>query len=177
MEISLRPMRMSDVPILSEIDHSFHTDHVWQMDLETSEEQVTVGFRRIRLPRSMKVEYPRQPVVLAEKPLEKAVIFVAEIEGEPAGYLAVSTGGPPGISQVIDWAVFRRLRKNGVGTSLVGAALKWNYEHQAGQLILEMQSKNYPAISLANKLGFEFCGYSDRYYPNQDIALFFAKRR
>jgi hypothetical protein len=42
------------------------------------------------------------------------------------------------------------------------------------QLFLEMQSKNIPAIRLATKMGSVFSGYSDRYYPNQDIALFFA---
>jgi hypothetical protein len=26
---------------------------------------------------------------------------------------------------------------------------------------------------LARKLGFAYSGYSDRYYPNEDIALFF----
>jgi RimJ/RimL family protein N-acetyltransferase len=36
-----------------------------------------------------------------------------------------------------------------------------------------MQSKNYPAIALARKLGFSYSGYSDRYYADQDIALFF----
>jgi hypothetical protein len=38
-----------------------------------------------------------------------------------------------------------------------------------------MQPKNYPAICLAQKLGFDLCGYNDRYFANQDIALFFAK--
>jgi RimJ/RimL family protein N-acetyltransferase len=38
-----------------------------------------------------------------------------------------------------------------------------------------MQSKNHPAIQLAHKLGFEFCGYNDHYFSNQDIALFFSR--
>jgi ribosomal protein S18 acetylase RimI-like enzyme len=41
-------------------------------------------------------------------------------------------------------------------------------------MFLDMQSKNYPAIRLAQKMGFVFSGYSDHYYPNQDIALFFS---
>jgi hypothetical protein len=28
---------------------------------------------------------------------------------------------------------------------------------------------------MAQKLGFEFCGYNDRYFANRDIGLFFAK--
>jgi hypothetical protein len=38
-----------------------------------------------------------------------------------------------------------------------------------------MQSKNQPAIRLAQKHGYEFCGYNDHYYMTQDVALFFAK--
>ena len=34
--------------------------------------------------------------------------------------------------------------------------------------------KNYPAICLAQRTGFRYAGYSDLYYPDQDIALFFA---
>ena len=55
--------------------------------------------------------------------------------------------------------------------------MAWMEQHNKGQLVLEMQSKNYPAICLAIKLGFEFCGYNDRYYQNQDIVLFFAKEK
>jgi len=38
-----------------------------------------------------------------------------------------------------------------------------------------MQSKNNPAIRMANKLGFSFCGFRDHYFPNQDLALFFSR--
>jgi RimJ/RimL family protein N-acetyltransferase len=41
--------------------------------------------------------------------------------------------------------------------------------------MIEMQSKNHPAIRLAQKHGYEFCGYNDHYYLTQDVALFFAK--
>jgi RimJ/RimL family protein N-acetyltransferase len=42
-------------------------------------------------------------------------------------------------------------------------------------MLLEMSSKNSPAIRLAQKLGYEFCGYNDAYYELQDIALFFGR--
>jgi len=41
--------------------------------------------------------------------------------------------------------------------------------------LLEMSSKNNPAIRFAQKLGYEFCGYNDQYYETQDIALFFGR--
>lgn len=177
MEFKVRSFELADLPALIEIDHSYHTDHVWQMELESSDESVSVKFREIRLPRSMKVDYPRSVDLFADTWKEKDVVLVAESEEEPVGYLALSRGGAPGISLVTDFAVLRRFRRHGVGSALVRGGFVWLEQNKGGQLILEMQSKNYPAICLAYKLGFEFCGYSDRYYRNQDIALFFAKRR
>ena len=58
---------------------------------------------------------------------------------------------------------------------LLKAAHRWAMEHNLKQLMLETQTKNYPAISLAQKQGFHFCGYNERYYPNGDIALFFSR--
>lgn len=177
MEIKVRSLELADLPVLMDIDHSFHTDHVWQMDLENSEDDVAVRFREIRLPRSMKVEYPRSVAIFTETWKEKAAVLVAVSGEEPVGYLAIAQGNVPGVFQVTDFTVLRRLRRNGIGTALIRGALVWLEQNSGAQLILEMQSKNYPAICLANKLGFEFCGYNDRYYSNQDIALFFAKRR
>jgi hypothetical protein len=41
--------------------------------------------------------------------------------------------------------------------------------------VLEMQSRNYPAIQMAKRMGFEFCGFQDLYYANRDLALFFMR--
>ena len=177
MEINIRSMMTTDLPQVLSIDHSYHTDHVWQMELDTNESSVSVCFRDIRLPRSMKVDYPRELETFADTWTEKNLSLAAEVEGVVAGYLAISNIGVSGLAQVTDFAVLRRLRKNGIGTALVRSAMAWMEQQNKGQLVLEMQSKNYPAICLANKLGFEFCGYNDRYYQNQDIVLFFARRR
>ena len=42
-------------------------------------------------------------------------------------------------------------------------------------VLMEMQSRNDPAVSLAEKLGLTFCGFRDNYFPNQDMALFFSR--
>ena len=69
----------------------------------------------------------------------------------------------------------RRLRRQGIGSALLLAAEEWGSTHDCRRLVLEMQPKNYPAIQMAQKLGFDFCGYNDRYFAKHDIALFFAK--
>jgi ribosomal protein S18 acetylase RimI-like enzyme len=76
---------------------------------------------------------------------------------------------------VQDLAVVRRQRRKGIGSLLVLSGQEWALVHDARRMVLEMQTKNYPAIHLAEKLGFDLCGYNDRYYANHDIGLFFGK--
>ena len=81
----------------------------------------------------------------------------------------------PNTTWVTDLVVLRRQRRQGIGTALLLASQDWALQKKNRRIILEMQPKNFPAISLAQKLGFDLCGYNDHYYTNQDIALFFSK--
>ena len=93
----------------------------------------------------------------------------------PGGYLTIARGTEPQVAQVTDLAVAVPYRRSGLASALLLSAEDWVAEKGARQMILEMQSKNVPAIRLARKLGFDFCGFSDRHYPNKDIAVFFGK--
>jgi GNAT superfamily N-acetyltransferase len=80
----------------------------------------------------------------------------------------------PASAWVEDLVVDRLLRRQGIGTILVGAAQDWCARKGLHRITLEMQPKNYPAIQFATKLGFEFSGYNDQFYRDQEIAIFFS---
>ncbi len=174
-KIQIRPLIPADLPALVAIDHSYMTDYVWQMDLQTSPRQIGVTFRETRLPRSVRLNYPRDPIALADTWKQHAGMLVADLDEQPVGYICLTIDPLLNIVKATDLAVIRRMRRQGIGAGLLLAAQDWTRHHNCTQFIVEMQSKNHPAISLVQKLGFEFCGYSDRYYTNRDIALFFAK--
>jgi ribosomal protein S18 acetylase RimI-like enzyme len=174
--VQVRPFVVADLPTMIGFDHSYHTDYVWQMDINSEDNQINVSFREIRLPRSMRVVYPRIPDALADDWSNRTGILVAELDDEVVGYVSLMEGIAPLSISIIDVVVMRRLRRHGLGQALLVAAQTWAVEKDYRRLIIEMQSKNYPAISLVGKLGYEFCGYSDKYYENQDLALFFSKR-
>jgi GNAT superfamily N-acetyltransferase len=176
-EIEIRPAIASDIPLLAALDHSYTSDYVWQMDIQQEEGQVglSVSFRQMRLPRSARVDYPRDPQTLLEDWSRRPGLLAAILEGEPVGYVSLATHVAPLTSWATDLIVVRRLRHHGIGSALLLAAQEWARLHDSLRLVIEMQPKNYPAICLAQKLGFDFCGYNDRYYANHDIALFFAK--
>jgi ribosomal protein S18 acetylase RimI-like enzyme len=174
-EIEIRPAISSDIPPLMAIDHTYSSDFVWQMEIQVEEVQIGVSFREIRLPRSVRVEYPRPTRSLADEWTQRSGLLVALLNGEIVGYISMMLNIAPVTTWVTDLAVMRRFRRQGIGSTLVLAAQEWGSQHDSRRIVLEMQPKNYPAIHMAQKLGFDFCGYNDRYFANHDIALFFAK--
>lgn len=173
-KVHIRPAVSGDIPELIALDHGFSTDHVWQMGHREQGSNVSVNFQRVRLPRPMRVRYPRDPEELRETWTQKACVLVAEVEDQRTGYLVLTEGPAPGALWITDLVVDLRFRRQGQGKGLLQAARSWSEERGYERLFLELQSKNDPAIQLAKSLGFVFAGYSDRYFPDGDIALFYV---
>jgi len=173
--VTIRPAISSDIHVLAALDHGYSTSHVWQMVLQDASAEVGISFREVRLPRPMRVGYPRHPEWLIDHWTDRLQILISEEEQTPVGYLALVSGPAEQSIWITDLAVDVRRRRMGVGSALLKEALEWAHERGYSRVFLEMQSKNYPAICLARKMGFAFSGYSDHHYPDQDIALFFCR--
>jgi len=174
-EIEIRPVSAADFPIILNYDRSYETDYVWQMDRTQEDGQVMVNFRTIRLPRPVKVEFPYTSSQLAHEWGERPTILVAWLDGAQVGYIRVKEQLVPGTAWISDMAVVKSARRQGIASGLVLAAQDWASNRNLRRMMIEMQSKNYPGIHMAYRLGFEFCGYQDHYYTNRDIALFFTR--
>ncbi len=173
-QVQVRPAVSADLPTLAALDHSYTTEHVWQMESRQEGEAVHVTFRQVRLPRSVRVTPPRDPRGLTEAWNHRVCFLVAEEGGHLQGYINLTLAGLPDIAWIADLGVERRFRHMGVGSVLLSAALQWARSNGLQRVILETQSKNHPAICFAQKHGMVYCGYNDRYYPKQDVALFFG---
>ena len=115
-----------------DLDHSYSTDHVWQMSLQSVSPGVEVAFREVRLPRPMRVGYPRRVERLADEWTDRTAVFVGEIEERLAGYLALASAPAPDALWVTDLAVEPALRRQGLGRRLLGEAIGWGRaRHQA----------------------------------------------
>lgn len=174
-EIQIRPAVATDIPHLVSIDHHYTSDYAWQMDLVLEETQMAANFRQIHLPRSVKVEYPRAPQTLLIDWNKRSGLLVAIHEAEAVGYISLMLNIAPATTWITDLVVSKRLRRQGIASALVLAGQDWARQYQTYRMVMEMQPKNHPAYSLAQKLGFTFCGYNDQYYANLDITLFFTK--
>ena len=171
----VRPAELTDLKSCLDIDHSYVTNHVWQMEEKEGKGRVTVIFHTARLPRSMRVKYPKDYDNLLASWRRGECFMVAEEDGEVRGYLDMSVQPWHLTGWVDNLAVAKDHRQQGVGTALLRKAAEWARQQGLMRLMLEIQTKNYPAICFCQKNGFAFCGFNDRYYTNQDIALFFAR--
>jgi ribosomal protein S18 acetylase RimI-like enzyme len=173
-ELEIRPTISTDLARLSALDHSIETDYVWQLDLHREPAQVEVALREVRLPRTVRVEHPRTAKELPDtwhlRPMLSAMLGL-----EAVAYIRFTDVIVPSAVWVTDVVVGRPLRRQGLGRKLVAAAEAWGVNRGLRRVIVEVQSKNQPAIRMFLKMGYEFCGYNDQYYATRDVALFFAR--
>ena len=143
--MQIYPAELVDINICYQLNKSFTTDYVWQMQAR---------------------ENGHTPAPAARE---------SDYEHGLAGFLDAQSRPWQGLLWISNLVIEHRYRRQGLGTRLLKAAIQWALERDIHQVTLEVQTKNYPAISFAQKHGFQFCGYNERYYPNGDIALFFSR--
>lgn len=178
----VRPAELEDLEACLSLDHSYHTGHVWQMEVQDGTALTTVSFRAVRLPRPAHVHYPRNRKALLTGWHSRDCFLVAVAnDGEQrskthpiVGYLTMSAYDWHQTGWVADMVIAPRYRRQGIATQLLQAGKEWARKHNLRRLTTEMQTKNHPAMCFLEKAGFTFCGYNDHYYANQDIALFYS---
>ena len=173
-EIEIRPTVSTDLARLAALDHTIETDYVWQLDVHHETSQIGAAFREVRLPRPVKLEHPRSAKALPDswhiRPMLSAVSGM-----EAVAYIRHTDQIIPHAVWITDVVVGRPWRRKGLAHQLINAAEAWGVQRSLRRAIIEVQSKNQPAIRLVLKMGFEFCGYNDQYYATRDVALFFVR--
>jgi len=56
--IEIRPALLEDLNSIVQIKQIYQTSAVWQMDRRVGDNDFSIGFREVRLPRSIKVDVP-----------------------------------------------------------------------------------------------------------------------
>ena len=58
--------------------------------------------------------------------------------------------------------------------ALLAEARRWAAAQGAERLIADVAARNYPALRLLQRTGFAFCGFNDRCYPKDEVAVFLS---
>ena len=174
-EISIRSVKPDDIDTLSAFEHGYYSEYAWQMNLDLDAQNYKAEFRRVRLPRRVMVTYPRKREEIFSDLDQVEAFLIAEMSGRSVGYLKVISEEEENALRVTDLVVSGPMRRQGIASGLLVAVMNLASNRDFHYLVLEMQSKNEPAIAMATKLGFNFCGFRDHYFSNQELALFFSR--
>jgi ribosomal protein S18 acetylase RimI-like enzyme len=173
----IRDALVADLEACLTLDHSYETDYVWQMTVSPGVEIRQIIFRKERLPRTNKIDYPSDELRLRLALPPEICYLVAAGKDEPTmlGYLTLRLQVVHRIALIQDIVVSQQFRRHRIGSRLLAVARRWAKEHKAQQLLVETQTKNYPAIEFLQSQGLRFCGFNDQYFRNRDIAVFFGQ--
>lgn len=102
--------------------------------------------------------------------MKDAIFFVAE-DPQIVGYIGMYRMPPEG--EITNVAVTQKMRGKGYGRELLLTMQRWAAEHEIDRIILEVRSKNEPAIQLYRTYGFEKIGVRKNFYqfPREDADI------
>lgn len=102
--------------------------------------------------------------------MKDAIFFVAE-DSQIVGYIGMYRMPPEG--EITNVAVTQKMRGKGYGRELLLAMQRWAAEHEIDRIVLEVRSKNKPAIQLYRTYGFEKIGVRKNFYqfPREDADI------
>ena len=165
----------ADFIACSQLDHTYMTGHVWQVDMREESDETSVRFRVVHLPRTVRVSYPRDRQTQVQSWQARDCFLVATANDVVLGYVNMRGDSPGTSGWIHELVVDQQVRRLKIGSALLEQALRWARLHDVGYVTLDLQTKNYPALCFVQAHGFVFCGFNDHYYANQDIALFFGR--
>jgi GNAT superfamily N-acetyltransferase len=201
--VEIRTAEESDLEACLQIDDSYAATHTWQVEpmrgepgatpytlsssVTLGDSPLTVTFRPVRLPRARRII---GPVATMAKDNNEAGLHqrlrqwrtadlaqVAMQDGRVCGYIIVSVVRGSGIGWISALVVDSNLRGRGIGSMLLAAARRWARYNQGVNVrsfMLELHTRNHPAVVFCKKEGFNFCGYTDYSFSGGDIVLLFA---
>jgi GNAT superfamily N-acetyltransferase len=141
----------------------------------------SITLREERLPRQIEIALTPDERRLRAALAPEGCYLVAAASGTGAipttiyGYLVMRPEPLDGIGTITDLIVARAVRRSGIGARLLNVARRWAKEHELTRLMIPVATKNASGVRFCQAVGFTFCGFNDRHYPNQDIAVFFTQ--
>jgi len=174
-EIELRPVNQNDIESLTAFEHGYYSEFVWQMSMDLDSQNLQSSLRRVHLPRRVFVPYPRHKETIFGATDQVEVFLVASMAERPVGYIKVLAEKDSQVLRVSDLVVSAPMRRQGIASGLMVAVMNLASNREYHYVVMEMQSKNDPAVALAEKMGLNFCGFRDHYFSNQEMALFFSR--
>jgi len=169
----VRRAELVDLNACVEMDRSYSTDYVWQVDERPRPNEIAITFRNVRLPRTAQVRVPNLEGGLLAHWQQDECFIVAENQNQVLGFLNMPLAPSEPLAHVRHLVVSPAQRRKGVGSALLTSVAAWAREQGVQGIVAGAETRNHPAISFLQRHGFTFCGYTDQLAVNQGVQLFF----
>ena len=166
----------TDIPKCTDLDSTYQTEHVWQLNVREETNEINVSLRKQRLPRPLDATHPSQASHL-EIALQQKYCFIVLVESTSdmlLGYICMRVDTTHQVAYLQDIVIDKPYRRQGLGSRLLNVANLWGRENHINHIIFEIPTTNNPCIEFAKSHGFVYCGFNDQYLPDQEIALFYS---
>jgi len=173
MAVRVRDAMQADFDALTRLDLSYTIgERVLELERSGSVPEFTYRMRWRKGTASERIYAPLTVESLrAALESEADAFFVAEVDGEIAGYeMLLKQPDHHGTAQITDLAVHRAARRSGAGRALVEAAANWARERGLRAVWASPRGNSEDTIDFYLKLGFRVSGLNDRWNTNADTT-------
>ena len=175
-QLVIRDGTAADIAFCMALESAWQSEYVWQMTVQEAADEITISCRKQRLPRPLDARHhiSQQRLEMAVQRRDCFIVLQESLTGGILGCVSMRVDETCQIAYLQDIVVDKPYRRQSLGSRLVTVARLWARENSLRQIIFEITTTNYPGILFAQSQGFVFCGFNDRHFPNQEIAVFFS---
>ncbi|HJW83458.1 MAG TPA: GNAT family N-acetyltransferase [Anaerolineae bacterium] len=173
---NLRPLALSDVPRLGQIDANFTSDRF--LDVERSGDGLNVTWRlteRLLDPPFVSTDYGvhrhEHAQIVERVSAGDGLQLIVEDGSRAVAFVDVERQPWRNAAFVWNILIDRAHRRQGLGTQLMQRIVDWARGAGLRAIVCETQTNNIAACRFYQKSGFQLCGVDDHFYSNEDIAV------
>ena len=183
--VRVRVAIASDAAQCADVDTKYITKDVWQLDTRQEDREIRILLRQIELPKPVALTAPQSvPRVVRPGVLWLVAEDIETVAGDGAhmpasvgqvtGYLVATRPHGGEIVYLTSLAVASTHRRQRLAVRLLEQARRWALQESATEILADVSARNTPALRCLQRVGFRFCGYNDRLYPDGEVALFLS---
>ena len=169
--IYIRRPTLHDLNECAKLDASYTTQKVWQMTLHNEPQRLQVQFHLVYLPRPMRVPAPQDDFNLAKAWQRGDGIFAAHEGRLILGYIHLEMDPVTKTGYIRRHVVAPAYRRQSIGAALLTRVMAWGRERKLRGFLVELSTKNDPAIQFYLAQGFHFTGFSEEFWGRQEILM------
>lgn len=174
MTLHVRRATTADIPACEYLDRTIETEYTWRLEHSAGIDLVAARFRRVRLPRPIRLHDPNLDRDLFELWQQMPCFLVAEDAGEVVGYVILSVRHASNEGWVSHLVADRVGARELIWRQLLHRAEQWAWRGGLDLVTIVLASGNDPGMRMMIQQGYDYRGFISNYFPGGDIGVLFG---